>query len=258
MYSGGATSWATAKRVAAEYGTDDLTLLFTDTLVEDDDLYRFLAQSQASIGVPVTRIADGRTPEQVFIDVRFLGNNRVAPCSRVLKQEPARRWVDANCDPEDTTLYVGFDWTEPHRVESTRKGWEPYRVEFPLMEPPLMWKHQHLEAMRAEGIEPPRLYGMGFDHNNCGGICVRAGQGHFAKLYHAMPERYAEAEALEERVRAELGDVAILRDRSGGETKPLTLRELRERIEAGLAVDMFDIGGCGCFMESADARREES
>ena len=32
MFSGGIGSWATAKRVAAQHGTADLTLLFTDTV----------------------------------------------------------------------------------------------------------------------------------------------------------------------------------------------------------------------------------
>ena len=30
---------------------------------------------------------------------------------------------------------------------------------------------------------------------------------------------------------------------------PLSLRQLRERIQNGGQVDMFDIGGCGCFVE---------
>jgi len=41
MFSGGITSWAAAKRVAAEHGADNTLLLFTDTKMEDEDLYRF-------------------------------------------------------------------------------------------------------------------------------------------------------------------------------------------------------------------------
>jgi hypothetical protein len=101
--------------------------------------------------------------------------------------------------------------------------------------------------LRAEGIEPPRLYRLGFAHNNCGGFCVKAGQGHFALLLEAMPERYAYHERREQELRDHLGkDVAILRDRHGGETRPLTLREFRERRQAGEPCDLFDIGGCGC------------
>lgn len=34
-----------------------------------------------------------------------------------------------------------------------------------------------------------------------------------------------------------------------GVTKPYTLKQLREDINARREVDMFDIGGCGCFVE---------
>ncbi len=64
-----------------------------------------------------------------------------------------------------------------------------------------------------EGIAPPRLYAMGFPHNNCGGFCVKAGQAHFALLLRTMPERYAYHEAKENELRAELGwRQTILRD----------------------------------------------
>src|SRR6266511_1582734 len=61
QYSGGIGSWAAAQRVIAEHGTADVVLLFADTQVEDDDLYRFLGDAAAQIGVPVTVVADGRT-----------------------------------------------------------------------------------------------------------------------------------------------------------------------------------------------------
>jgi hypothetical protein len=43
-----------------------------DTKVEDPDLWRFLHDSAAEIGVPPTVVPDGRTPFEVFRDVRFL------------------------------------------------------------------------------------------------------------------------------------------------------------------------------------------
>ena len=70
-----------------------------------------------------------------------------------------------------------------------------------------------------------------------------------------MPERYAEHEREEESLREYLDkDVAILRDVRGGETKPLTLRNFRLRLEdknaqQPLLFDEFDWGGCGCFTD---------
>ena len=116
-----------------------------------------------------------------------------------------------------------------------------------MCDPPYLLKREVLAQMRAAGIEPPRLYAMGFSHNNCGGFCIKAGQGQFANLLRVMPERYAYHEEQEERIRDLLGDVSILRNRRGGQTTPLTLRALRERIQAGQSIDMFDGGdACGC------------
>jgi len=62
QFSGGIGSWAATQRVIAEHGTADLVLLFADTKVEDDDLYRFLDDAAAQIGVPVTVVADWPHP----------------------------------------------------------------------------------------------------------------------------------------------------------------------------------------------------
>ena len=106
---------------------------------------------------------------------------------------------------------------------------------------------------RAAGIEPPLLTREGFPHANCGGGCVKAGVGQFKKLLDLHPDTFSEWERKEEEVRVFLGkDVAILRDRSGGETKPLTLAALRSRVNEGnlfpvLAADEGD--ACSCMGE---------
>jgi hypothetical protein len=45
FYSGGIGSWMTAKRVIDKEGKENAVLLFTDTLIEDEDLYRFLKET---------------------------------------------------------------------------------------------------------------------------------------------------------------------------------------------------------------------
>lgn len=255
MFSGGATSWAAAKRVAAQHGTQALTLLFTDTRMEDEDLYRFLSEAAANVGAPLIRIAEGRTPWHVYFDKRFLGNSRQDPCSRILKREMADAWLDANRDPSKTRVYVGIDWSESHRFAAlkARRGEQGWRYFAPLCEPPYIDKREVLAWLKREGIAPPRLYDLGFDHNNCGGFCCKAGQAHFANLLRTMPERYAKHERMEQAIRVYLErDVSVMVDRTGGTSKPLTMRELRERIESGRQIDMLDIGGCGCFTEETD------
>lgn len=250
FYSGGIGSWMTAKRVIAQHGKENVILLFTDTLIEDEDLYRFIEETVKEMDVEYVRIEDGRTPWEVFKDVRYLGNSRLAQCSHILKQKTADKWLKAHFQPEEVILYLGIDWTEEHRTKAPVKNWAPFKVEFPMCEEPYLSKQDMLDELKRLGIEIPRLYKMGFSHNNCGGFCVRAGQAHFLNLYKKLPDLYKYHEKKEEEMRQFLGkDVSILRRTRNGERINLTLRQLREEIESNQMeqIDMFDIGGCGCF-----------
>lgn len=306
MFSAGAGSFEAAWRVVQAHGRRSVTLLFTDTLCEDHDAYRFLIEGAAlllgyagrgevsglaalgantppawerdarkahliALRADVVRlmpelvwVQEGRDIWDVFADERFLGNSRVGVCTRTLKQETADRWCNAHCDPAATVRYVGIDWTEIERYEGDggkRKGIkrvlaeQGWRCDAPLCEKPWMTKTDALDHMRALGIKPPRLYELGFAHNNCGGGCVKAGIGHFAHLYRALPDVFAHWEREETKLRDMLGEnVSILADRRGdGKKKPLPLATLRARIEAGQQIDMYEIGGCGCFIDTEDA-----
>lgn len=273
MYSGGIGSWAAAKMVAAMYGTRDLYLVFTDVkgdsesphIGEDEDTYRFLKDSVENVGGQFVYLNEGRDIWQVFKDRNFLGNSRIAHCSHLLKQKPARKWLEENCDPNDTFVYVGIDWTETHRLPAIIKNYKPYLAFAPLAEPYFhnenkMYydKNELIEWAESEGLTPPRLYSLGFSHNNCGGGCVRAGQGQFKKLLEVMPERFAMWEAKEQEVIKHIGkDVSILTEMKDGIKKPLPLIELRRRVESQpQLVDDLDMGGCGCFFEEDEREAE--
>ena len=260
MFSGGLSSWATARRVVERHGTGGVVLLFADTLMEDADLYRFLDDAAADVGVPVTRIADGRTPWEVFFDEGFLGNSRVDPCSKILKRKLIDAWLKENCDPARTVCYVGIGHEEMHRYDDEKGGGVRNRAadrgwvyEAPMLERP--WKTSDmLRAMAAErGVAIPRLYGLGFAHNNCGGFCVKAGQAQFVHLLRTDRELYLRHEAKEEEFRERFGDHSMMTDRRGdGKKKPLTMRALRERYDRDGTYDMFDTStGCGCFVDEA-------
>jgi hypothetical protein len=259
MFSGGIGSWACAKRVANKYGTDNLYLLFSDVkgstdnphIGEDEDTYRFIEESASHIGGTLVTVKDGRDIWQVFKDERYLGNSRIASCSRELKQKPARKWLDKNCSPENTIVYVGIDWSETHRLDSIIKNYLPYKAEAPLTEAPFLDKQQLIEWAKSEGIKTPRLYDLGFSHNNCGGGCVRAGQGQFKKLLETMPERYQVWEDKEKEVQDFLGkDVTILKEQVDKVRKNLSLTELRHKNKKSPEdIDTLDIGGCNCFVD---------
>lgn len=253
MYSGGIGSWAAGLRAAERYGREHTTLLFCDTKQEDEDLYRFLHEGAAVIGLPVTIIADGRTPWEVFHDLRYLGNNKIAPCSRILKQEVAERWIRERYGPDNCIRLYGMDWCqrEQMRLEAIAARCAPYTVDAPLFWPPVLDKDMAKGLAMKHGLRLPRLYGDGFAHNNCGGACVRAGHAHWATLYRTHPERYALYAAKEQALRTFLDkDVSILRDRRRGKaTTPLTLSAYAERLadSPGLPFDEEREESCACF-----------
>lgn len=248
FYSGGIGSYGCAKRVIKSYGKTNVILLFTDTMTEDEDLHRFLKESVKKLDVEFVSISDGRDIWEVAHDVKYLPNSRIAQCSHLLKQKVAREWILNNFTPDECILYLGIDWTEAHRKDSPTKNWQPYTVAFPMCEPPYLQKNEMLEILALDGIEIPRLYRLGFAHNNCGGFCFRAGVGHFKNLLEKMPERYKYHEQKEQELLQYLNrkDISILRRTRNGIKQNITLQQLR--IENNFTQDeLFDIGGCGCF-----------
>lgn len=256
QFSTGLGSAEVARRVIAEHGVKNVHLLTADTLVEDEDNWRFARATHRFLGYPKwTIVADGRTPMQAGRDARVVPNNRMAVCSRVLKRDLLRAHIEAIYEPADVVIHLGFDWTEPHRMQAAEPLWEPWTIDAVLMRPPYVHKAALIDQWRGYGIEPPRLYAAGFSHANCGGGCVRGGQAQWQLLLTWNRDRYLQWEAEEEETRDLLGkDVAILRDRSGGTTVPLTLRRFREGLEADATLfDADDWGACGCYSTEESA-----
>ncbi|MCT4795679.1 phosphoadenosine phosphosulfate reductase domain-containing protein [Exiguobacterium alkaliphilum] len=235
MFSGGASSAYVAYHIVQKYGKENSILFFTDTLWEDMDNYRFMEEVADYIGLEITTSIDGRTPEEVFFDMRFLGNSRMAKCSEELKVRQTMIFLEELRDIHnlEPILHFGIGPHEQHRAINLQNFYEhnpiePIETRFPMIE---IFK----EDMDAKtviqnewGIKLPRMYDLGFSHANCGGRCVRGGLGHYALLYKVWPDQYAEQEAMEERFREKFQkDVSILK-RNGG---PFTLREYREMME---------------------------
>lgn len=255
MYSGGLCSFFAAKRVVERHGKSGVKLLFADTLIEDEDLYRFVDETVEYLDVELIRIADGRTPWEVCKDVKFIASSRIDPCSRVLKRDLLNKWRDDNCDPATTTVHFGIDWTETHRLDRLRKRDEKWNFQAYMTEEPFLSKQDMMDASEELGIKVPRLYKLGFAHNNCGGFCYKAGQAQFQRLLKTMPERYKFHEEQEKKLAQELEPIrkkpiSILQRQEDGEKKNLTLEQFRIELERQPDLfDEFDWGGCGCAVD---------
>jgi 3'-phosphoadenosine 5'-phosphosulfate sulfotransferase (PAPS reductase)/FAD synthetase len=247
-YSGGLGSFMAAYETVKRHGKENAMLVFTDTKTEDEDLYRFLRETSDALGVPLTILADGRNIWEVFTDVKFQGNNRIDPCSRILKRDLFRKWMESNFSPDQATLVVGISKDEAHRMNRIVQHWAPYSVIAPLCETPKS-REQILDVLDELNILPPRLYEQGFPHNNCGGFCVKTGQRQMKMLLEKNPERYMWHEEQQEKLFKILGKRhGFIRKVVDGETQYLGMKEFRELVSSGEKLDLFVDNGCGCFV----------
>jgi hypothetical protein len=79
---------------------------------------------------------------------------------------------------------------------------------------------------------------------------VKAGIKQFKHMWKNMPEEYEKWEGGEAYIQGVVDQpVTILKDRRGGETKPMSLTVLRERLEEDPTLyGDADWGGCGCII----------
>lgn len=211
--------------------------------------------AHADVGGELVMLADGRDLWELADDMHTIPNTHRDFCSRVLKRELLLAWLDEHCDKADTTVHLGFDWTEAHRLMATLAYREGWTCELPLVWEPALDKGEILEVLKASGLPYPVAYQLGLPHNNCLRYgCVKGGHAYWRALLDQLPEVFARTEAKEEAHRERHGDFAILRDRRGGDTKPLPLRVFRERFESQgslfVAADWYDPddwGDCSCM-----------
>jgi hypothetical protein len=240
-------SFAEAKACVDKFGKENVTLLFADTMMEDEDLYRFKDECVAFLDCELVTLADGRTPFELFKDVKFMGNSRVDPCSRLLKREPLNTWFKTNYSRDEAEMHLGIDYSEEHRLVNVQERMKPYVYRSTLVED---GRIIHKDFSEQFGIKRPRLYEWKLGHNNCGGFCIKAGLGHYKALYEANPERYMEFEAKEADVYETIGSVyPFLKKTENKVSRRLTLKQYRaEYLEPKLVSleDSQEYGGCGC------------
>ena len=95
-FSGGMGSFAEAKSCVDKYGKENVLLLFADTLMEDEDLYRFKDEVVEFLGCELVTLCYGKTPWELFEEQKFVANSRLDVCSRMLKRELLIKWVKDN------------------------------------------------------------------------------------------------------------------------------------------------------------------
>lgn len=252
-FSGGVGSAASA--ILAWEHKLEFTCVFADTMIEDEDLYRFNADISKLIGKEFIHLKNGMNPWEVYRDVRYIGNNRTAHCSQRLKTDMVRDWMNENS--HDATLILGMGIDELERIKRAAINWNPIEVDSLLIRYNMNSYASRTELIQKYGIKLPRLYDLGFPHNNCGGFCCRSGQTQFASLLQHFPDRYQWHVEQEEIAYREIGPTAkgFIRKTVNGQLRYLRMSEFRDMIKSGeITVDPYEYGGCACFVDEVSTQ----
>lgn len=228
-------------RVIEQHGRDNVKLVMCELPNEDPDVWRLVKAVEAYTHVKVEMTGDKLTPWDIFFQEKainpVMSGVRASICSLRLKSQVMAAWVNEHCDPSKDVMCVGITAGEIERMLSIRANWHKagWKVEAPLsLDPTVTREYLMAKSQRLFGFVP-RLYKWDFDHNNCGGACIKAGQYQWVRLLHYLPDVYQWWEENEERFRREINpNIAILRTQIKGKSRPLPLKKLRETWEPKL------------------------
>jgi len=256
--SGGSGSAVALLKLLEHYPAASVVGVFANTQTEAADLYRFLDDLESHTGLTFVRLDQGMDIWDCFERYGVMKMHGAYKASVELKIKPLVKWVQAHYTPEQAVVASGMSWMEPERQDRMKMRWDQhgYGVVHPLNLSPKLSDCEEKEYLQQRGLTPPNLYDKGYPHNNCGGGCILAGMGQWAGFYRDFPEQFAYHERREQAFFDRTG-FTILKDRRGGQQRPLTLRQLRERVDAGETFRDFRTA-CNCMMVATDEDAENA
>ena len=195
-FSAGAASAVATKLIKAD------VIAYCDTGSEDEDNARFYVDCQKWFGRPITRLKNERYRDtwDLWEKRAYLSGVEGAPCTNALKVHPRRAFQQ----PDDIHVF-GYtaDGPDIKRAMRLRDDYPDLHVRYPLIERGLT-KAACLELLRKAGIQPPRVYAMGFPNANCI-PCVKAtSPNYWALVRKEFPQEFARMVALSRKLNVRL------------------------------------------------------
>lgn len=172
-FSCGAASAVAAKKTVEKYGdTHIVRVVNNPVLEEDEDNIRFLLDVEKWVGVTVETSINPKFPSRSARDVwasrRFMSGPNGAPCTVELKKAARQDFEKTN---KIDWHVLGFTADERKRHErfvlTERDNVLPVLIEEGLT------KQGCMDIIMSVGIDPPRVYSLGYPNANCIG-CVKA------------------------------------------------------------------------------------
>jgi hypothetical protein len=168
-FSCGASS-AVAAALAVGRWPLQTQIVYCDTIAtEHPDNERFLADVERWLDRPIQRIKSDKfqTIDEVFEQTRYMAGIAGARCTVEMKKVPRFNFQK----PDDIHVF-GLTVEEGLRIKRMEETNPELTFEWNLRDQ-VITKGQCLRLLTEAGIKLPRMYELGFEHNNCLG-CVKA------------------------------------------------------------------------------------
>ncbi len=194
-FSCGAASTITARIVLKNY--PDAMLVYCDTGSEHPDNARYIADVEKWLRLKVVVLKSERYADHfdVIEKTRYINGPNGARCTVELKKR-----MRFDFQQPDDIQYFGYTVEEKHRAERLKEAYPEINAEFPLISNGLD-KEQCVGLLWRWNIEPPMMYRLGFNNNNCIG-CVKGGMGYWNKIRREFPEKFERMAKLEREIKA--------------------------------------------------------
>ena len=214
QYSGGVGSAMAAYLVAQKVPKEDIFLLFHDVRGgHDDDIYRFNADVSAFLGIPITEFSSTKTMWDIVKSNKKTPSLWMPFCTRILKLEMADKFLEqlsyfayhadnpgaeelALYPSVDYVLYTGFCAGEELRVDRAL-GIARNKLH-PVFDAGLTSDDCKRIISEEWGIELPRPYLLGFEHNNCIPCWKSTSKPYWKLVWERYSDRYQMAIEMEE------------------------------------------------------------
>jgi hypothetical protein len=237
-FSCGAASAVAAAKTIERYGqTHTIRVVNNPVIEEDADNLRFLSDVEAWLGIKIEKAVNANyahcSAVQTWEKRKFMSGPLGAPCTIELKKHARQQWEAKN--PTDWHV-LGFTADEKTRHErfvlSERSNVLPVLIELGLT------KADCYATLLAAGIEPPRMYALGYPNANCIGCVKATSPTYWNHVRKQHPEVFAERARQSRQLGARLVRV---------QNKRIFLDEL-DPAQKGLPMKNLDFE-CGIFCE---------
>lgn len=238
-FSCGAASAVAAKLAIVENGGKvPIAIVRIRIQEEDTDNDRFAKECENWFGLPILEIknpAYASSIYDVFAKRKYIAGIQGASCTMFLKKETRKLFQEFG----DLQVF-GFTKEENDRLDRFIDANNDVRI-WPVLQENNLTHSDCIALLKKANIEIPRMYKLGYKHNNCIG-CVKGGAGYWNKIRKDFPEQFVKMANF-----SELLGVKLIKHKG----RRIFLKELP--INVGNYKEEPEIE-CGIFCEAAERK----